>query len=120
MADISIDTFLDGIKSGQPVVFHDTLDLIAAHYEYRPARFHNGLGDGRLINEPGSNEGSCKTFAFARLHGLSEPDTLALFGEHYREVLADPDGEGHRNIRNFLEHGWAGIVFETEPLRPRG
>ncbi|SMF95093.1 HopJ type III effector protein [Methylomagnum ishizawai] len=112
--------FLAQVAAGQPVAFRETLDMIAAHYDYRPARFHNGLGAERLTNEPGINEGSCKIFAFARCHGLPEAATLALFGEYYRdEVLPNPDGEGHKNIRAFMKHGWAGVAFESEPLTPR-
>jgi hypothetical protein len=114
-----LDAFLTKLKAGEPVAFQDTLAIIAAHYDYRPTRFRNGLGEDRLVNEPGVNEGSCKIFRFARLHGLTEPETLALFGEHYRSVLDDPAGEGHRNIRNFLRDGWAGIEFEGEALTPR-
>jgi hypothetical protein len=116
----ALETFLAQVKAGQPVAFRDTMDIIAAHYDYAPTRFCNGLGEDRLVNEPGQNEGSCKIFSFARLQGLSEPETLALFGEYYRdEVLPNPNGEGHRNIRNFMKHGWAGIAFEGEALTPR-
>lgn len=115
-----LDIFLARIADGQPVGFRDTMEIIAAHYDYRPARFHNGLGEDRLTNEAGINEGSCKIFAFARLHGLPEPQTLALFGEYYRdEVLPNPEGEGHKNIRNFMKHGWAGVAFDADPLVSR-
>lgn len=116
---MTIDAFLDAIRNGQTVVFRDTMNIIAEYYEYHPARFHNGIGEDRLTNEPGTNEGSCKIFAFARLHNLSKTDTLALFGEYYQEVLADPEGQGHRNIRNFMRDGWAGIAFEGEALCTR-
>ena len=116
----ALEAFLVQVANGQPVGFRDTMDMIAAHHDYRPARFYNGLGADRLTNEAGINEGSCKIFAFARLHGLSEPQTLALFGEYYRdEVLPNPDGEGHKNIRAFMKHGWAGIEFDADPLTPR-
>ncbi len=116
---LSLESFLSQIKSGLPVAFRDTLDVIAAYYRYQPARFHNGLGPDRVVNEPGINEGSCKIFAFARLNGLSEAETLALFGEYYRdEVLPNPEGDGHKNIRAFMKHGWAGIAFDQEALAP--
>jgi hypothetical protein len=116
----ALETFLSRVKAGQPVAFRETLDTIASHYDYRPARFANGLGEDRLVNEPGQNEGSCKLFSFARLQELSEPETLALFGEYYRdEVLPNPGGEGHKNIRNFMKYGWEGIAFEGEALTPR-
>jgi hypothetical protein len=116
----SLEAFLARIKSGQRVAFRQTLAIIAAHYAYKPTRFHNGLGDHRRVNEPGVNEASCKIFYFARLHGLSEPETLALFGECYwDEVLPNPGGEGHQNIRAFMRAGWAGIEFEGEALAAR-
>ena len=117
---VSLTAFLEKIKAGQPVSFQDTMTVIGEHYDYRPTRFCNGLGDDRVVNEPGTNEGSCKIFFFARLHDLSEPETLALFGEYYRDdVLADPDGKAHRNIRTFIQHGWRGIAFEGPALGGR-
>jgi hypothetical protein len=116
----SLEAFLDRIRSGQPVAFRDTMAIIAEYYDYCPIRFRNGIGDDRLVNEPGVNEGSCKIFYFARLHDLSEPETLALFGEYYLDdVLSNPNGEGHRNIRIFMEYGWPGIEFEGEALSVR-
>ena len=116
----SLSEFLCAVRAGRPVAFADTLAAIAAHYEYSPTRFYNGAGESRLVNEPGTNEGSCKIFSFGRLHGLSEPETLALFGEYYRdEVLPNPNGDGHMNIRTFMKHGWAGILFEGEALIPK-
>lgn len=116
----ALEDFLARIRAGQPVAFRDTLDLIAARYDYSPTRFCNGIGEDRLVNEPGQNEGSCRIFAFARRQGLSGPETLALFGEYYRdEVLPDPNGQGHKNIRNFMKYGWAGIEFEGDALTPR-
>lgn len=112
--------FLAKVRGGQPVEFEETLAVIAAHYHYRPTRFCNGLGADRLVNEPGSNEGSCKIFYFARLHGLSEAETLALFGGYYRdEVLRRPTGNDHRNIRTFMRYGWSGIHFAEAALVPQ-
>jgi hypothetical protein len=114
-----LQTFLDAVKAGQPIEFQDTLAIIAANYAYSPVRFTNGLGDEALVNAPGMNEGSCKIFSFARLNGLDEAATLALFGRYYRdEVLGHPEGTDHMNIRNFMRHGWAGIHFDGPALRP--
>lgn len=102
------------------VEFDAVQATIAAHYDYTPTRFTNGNGDDAVVNEAGSNEGSCRIFAFARLHDLSEAATLACFGRFYRdEVLGDPTGAGHANIRRFMRDGWAGIAFDGEPLQPR-
>lgn len=119
-----LETFLARVRSGEPVAFRDTMHVIAEHYAYQPARFCNGLAAERMINEPGTNEGSCKIFHFAHRHGLSEAETLALFGEYYREdVLGNPAGEGHKNIRTFMRYGWAGIEFDgaalTESTQPQ-
>ncbi len=101
------------------LVFAEVLDTIGRHYHYTPTAFANGLGSDRVRNPAGVNEGSCRVLAFARLHRLSEADTLALFAEHHRAVLAAPDGDSHANIRAFRRHGWAGVVFAGEPLAPR-
>ena len=97
----------------EQVEFSEVMTVISANYHYQPCRFSNG----DLTNEVGSNEGSCKLFAFAKLHGLSEEATLACFGQYYREdVLLTPKGTDHTNIRNFIKQGWQGINFEGEVL----
>lgn len=88
--------------------FNETMEIIEALYDFTPTGFTNG--DTR--NEVGENNGSCKLFAFAKIHDFTEAQTLALFGEHYRNVLATPDGDDHQNIRNFMKTGWAGITFD--------
>ena len=99
------------------VEFDETLRVIEANYRYTPAGFRNGP----LNNAPGENAGSCRIFAFCRRHELSEMQTLHCFGRHYRQdVLTDPTGEGHRNIRQFMQTGWAGIAFDNDPLIPLG
>ncbi|MGC8732441.1 MAG: HopJ type III effector protein [Halothiobacillaceae bacterium] len=101
------------------VPFAETLALIDSLYEYTPTAFSNGVGEDRLDSPAGVNEGSCKVFAYARLNGLTKAETLACFGEHCVKVLEDPQGTDHPNIRLFMRHGWAGIRFEGEPLKPR-
>jgi len=65
----------------------------------------------------GSNEGSCKILAFAKMQKLTQEQTLALFGGYYRDdVLKHPNGDDHANIRNFMLCGWAGVSFDGEPL----
>jgi hypothetical protein len=42
---------------------------------------------------------------------------LACFGSYYRkDVLENPNGTDHQNIRNFMNRGWEGISFEKEAL----
>ena len=67
--------------------------------------------NGATSSGAGENEGSCKVFAFGKIAGLSSVETLACFGEHYRGVLADPEGDSHGNIRAFMESGWDGVEF---------
>ena len=96
--------------------FADVIAVIDQACFYTPTQFTNGLGEHKLVNEPGTNEGSCKVFGFARLQGLSQEDTLRLFAEHYRAVLAEPHAASHANIRMFIRFGWDGICFDGEPL----
>ncbi|MDX2424774.1 MAG: HopJ type III effector protein [Cycloclasticus sp.] len=92
--------------------FSDTMEIIEALYDFTPSGFTNGS----TRNEAGENNGSCKLFAFAQLNEFTEPQTLALFGEFYREVLTNLDGNDHQNIRNFIQTGWSGIHFDQPPL----
>ena len=103
------------------IEFNEALQVINENYQYTPARFTNGSGDGQVINEAGTNEGSCKIFAFASLNQLNPNETLALFGRYYREdVLQHPENTDHANIRNFIRYGWDGISFDTMPLKMKG
>ncbi len=116
---MTLNDFVGRVKSGETVSFQDTMAVIAEYYDYRPTKFSNGIQDP-LVNEAGHNEGSCKIFAFAKLHGLDQTQTLALFGDYYRkDVLENPEGDDHRNIRTFMRDGWEGIVFNSEALEPR-
>lgn len=102
------------------VEFAQVMDVIAAHYVYRPTRFCNGSEEFMVVNEAGSNEGSCRLFAFAQEQGLSETQTLACFGSYYRrDVLGNPQGTDHANIRAFMRSGWTGIQFDEPPLAAR-
>lgn len=99
--------------------FEDVLAYIGQHYRYVPTRFSNGVGEAPLQNEAGQNEGSCRVFALARLEKLSEQETLMLFGRFYQDdVLKQPNGSSHANIRRFMRDGWSGIHFEGAALLP--
>jgi hypothetical protein len=95
--------------------FADTLAFIAEHYQYQPSAFDNG----NVHNAAGQNEGSCKTLGLALLEGLSLEETLLCFGEHYRSVLATPDGNDHGNIRALISTGLAGVRFDQPSLQPK-
>ena len=114
-----LNTFINKVKSNQQVSFDDTMTIINESYIYVPTSFSNGLGNDSLKNDAGTNEGSCKIFAFAELNQLNKTQTLNLFGDFYhQDVLNDPSGNGHQNIRNFMQYGWEGIQFsEKNTLR---
>lgn len=98
------------------IAFSDTMALIDARYDFTPTAFTNGA----LHNQAGQNNGSCKLFSFAQLHGLTPQQTLACFGDYYRkDVLGNPAGSDHQNIRNFMRSGWDGIKFEGAALTPK-
>ncbi len=105
---------LEQIKNThETIVFADVITYIEENYDFTPTQFKNG----NTLNEANQNNGSCKVFSFAQLNVFSKEETLALFGAFYREdVLGNPEGEDHQNIRNFMEFGWDGIVFEGEAL----
>ncbi|THG77136.1 HopJ type III effector protein [Pseudomonas sp. A-1] len=93
--------------------FADTLAFIAAHYDYQPQAFVNGS----TASAAGQNEGSCKLLGLALLEGLSDEETLLAFGEHYRSVLATPEGSDHANIRALQASGLSGVRFAELPLK---
>jgi hypothetical protein len=109
-----LDDFLQQLRSSPESIEFDTvMQLIDSLYDFTPTAFRNGV----LHNLAGENTGSCKLFAFANRHNLSESETLACFGQHYREdVLLNPGADTHSNIRNFMRYGWSGISFDTDPL----
>ena len=111
---MTISTLLDQLNENANLVqFPDVIHVIEQYYTYTPVSFQNG----ETYNQARTNEGSCKLFYFAKLQKLSETHTLALFGDYYREdVLQNPEGSDHANIRNFMRSGWAGIKFEGEAL----
>lgn len=115
---MTIDELITQIKT-QPdaVEFQDVISCIEKYFEYTPTHFTNGQGHDVVMNQPGSNEGSCKIFAFATAKGLNEDETLACFGKYYRQdVLENPEAQDHTNIRTFMRHGWEGIRFEQSAL----
>ncbi|MBJ6369489.1 HopJ type III effector protein [Snuella sedimenti] len=114
---MTLDTFKKKLKqSPETLAFSETMQVIDATYEFTPTAFKNGA----LQNKAGENSGSCKLFAFAKLQGLTKEETLACFGAfYYEDVLKDPHGNGHQNIRNFMKTGFEGLVFEGQPLSIR-
>lgn len=99
--------------SPETIQFKEVISYIDENYDFTPTKFTNG----NTVNEADQNNGSCKVFSFAKLNTLSKEETLALFGDFYRvDVLQNPEGTDHQNIRNFIQFGWDEISFEGEAL----
>ena len=97
-----------------PQPFADVIAVIDAEYVFTPTAFSNG----EQKNAAGTNNGSCKIFAFGLLHHLGQQATLNAFGDFYtQDVLANPGANDHANIRNFMREGWGGVHFEGDALK---
>lgn len=114
---MNLESFKNKLKdSPNKMEFAETMAVIDENYQFQPTAFKNGT----LENTAGENSGSCKLFAFAKAQGLTKEDALACFGQFYfDDVLKDPNGTGHQNIRNFMKTGFEGLSFEGEPLKAK-
>tara|TARA_R100001377_G_scaffold11983_1_gene6046 strand:- start:57 stop:425 length:369 start_codon:yes stop_codon:yes gene_type:complete len=114
--NVTLADFINQLDSNaEQVSFEQVMQVIGENYNYLPATFSNG----DLLNEAGTNEGSCKIFYFAKLNGLTEQQTLTCFGRFYREdVVNNPQGNDHGNIRNFMQSGWSKVEFNSVALTP--
>ena len=108
---MNLNDFRAALRNEQHL-FAETLAFIAARYDYTPSAFRNGDQQ----NAAGQNEGSCKVLGLALLERLTDEEVLRAFGEHYRSVLATPEGSDHGNIRALMKTGLSGVVFEQLPL----
>ena len=111
---LTVNEFIERLNTASETIsFDEVMNIISDHYHYQPSSFTNG----ELINQAGTNEGSCKVFAFAKKHNLSEQATLNCFAQFYRDdVLNNPTGTDHGNIRSFIKHGWTGITIANTVL----
>jgi len=113
---MTITAFKDRLRNTSlNIDFQETMTLIENHYTFTPTTFSNG----DVTNEAGSNSGSCKVFAFAKIQGLTKEETLACFGQYYTDVLNTPDGDDHQNIRNFMKTGFEGLIFKGAALKEK-
>lgn len=100
-------------ETPETVTFDEVIQVIDTEYVFTPTQFRNGL----LVNQAGENSGSCKIFSFAKMHELTNRQTLHCFGDYYRDdVLQNPGEENHQNIRNFMTSGWKEIEFSGDAL----
>ena len=115
---ISLKNLIEQLtKQPETVEFEDVMKVIADNFDYTPSKFSNG----DTVNEAGTNEGSCKIFAFAKLANLTPEQTLHCFGRFYRQdVVENPAGKDHGNSRNFIKYGWDKVNFEKNVLTAKG
>ena len=105
---------LNALLTEKPVDFKVVMEVIDSHYEFTPTAFKNG----NTNNDANTNNGSCKLFSYAKINQLDKQSTLNAFGDYYTvDVLKNPTGDDHQNIRNFIEFGWNGIEFSGEALK---
>ena len=114
---MSLSNFLNKLNNTPlEVSFQDTMSVVDENYTFSETKFTNG----DTVNEAGQNNGSCKLFAFALANKLTIDQTLNCFGDFYRkDVLDNPEGDNHQNIRNFIKSGFEGITFEGEALQKK-
>lgn len=111
---MTVAELVEKIKT-QPasIQFSEIIETVDANYTFTPTAFKNG----ETMNEANQNNGSCKVFSFAKKQNLTKEETLTCFGDYYRkDVMQNPEGTDHQNIRNFIKFDWEGILFEEEPL----
>lgn len=113
---MNLQDFLSALRANpESINFQDTMAVIEANYAFTETAFKNGDTE----NAAGSNNGSCKIFAFAIAEGLGENETLHCFGDYYRkDVLENPSAADHQNIRQFMAKGFKGLNFESAALKP--
>ncbi|CAM1350668.1 HopJ type III effector protein [Tenacibaculum insulae] len=111
---MTIEEFVTKLKNNpKEVVFSETISVIEKYYVFKPSAFKNG----DLENSNAENLGSSKVFSFALKQQLTKEETLACFGQYYFiDVLGNPNGTDHQNIRNFMNSDFEGLVFENETL----
>jgi hypothetical protein len=114
---MKLENFRNKVQNNpMEIEFLDTMAIIETNYEFTPTAFKNG----GLNNAAGENSGSCKLFAFAKKQNLTKEETLACFGKYYfNDVINDPNGTGHQNIRNFMKTSFLGLSFDGEALKEK-
>ncbi|MDC1162055.1 HopJ type III effector protein [Tenacibaculum sp.] len=109
-----LEVFKNKLESSpKEIDFKETISAIENTYNFSPSAFKNG----NLQSSETENLGSCKVFSFAKKQQFSEAETLACFGQYYfKDVLENPEGNDHQNIRNFMKTGFEGLSFDKEVL----
>ena len=95
-------------RAPEEISFQLVMDAVDELYDVYEVDF--SVGD--VVSAPGQNMGSAKVFSFAIISKLDVETTLQLFGDYYRkDVLENPGGTDHANIRSFMQYGWDGVNF---------
>jgi hypothetical protein len=92
--------------------FAEIQDTINNEYDYSP----NGFTIGDVYNDANSNQWSGKVLSYAVLNELTTEQTLELFGEHYRDVLDNPNADTHKNIRALIKFSLNSVSFDNNKL----
>jgi len=103
------ELFNANLEMSGEVTFEEFTEMVNEFFETQLLEFKNG----DLLNKQGENEGSAMVLSYSALSNFDKETTLKLWGQYYREVLADPKGDSHQNIRNFMKYGWEGVPFEN-------
>jgi hypothetical protein len=109
-----LQAFISDARAGR-TEFEETISLVDGLFRVTPCAFRVGRTP-TVENHAGANTGALRVLAFGKLIGLDKQTTLNLFGRHYRDVLDNPHGDAHANIRAFIRDGWDGVEFLGEPL----
>ncbi|WP_275315947.1 HopJ type III effector protein [Tenacibaculum bernardetii] len=111
---MTINNFKNKLRNTpKDINFSETISVIKENYVFTPSAFKNG----DLQNSSAENLGSCKVFSFALKQQLTKEETLASFAQYYFiDVLENPNGSDHQNIRNFMNTGFEGLIFDNETL----
>ncbi|WBX71382.1 HopJ type III effector protein [Tenacibaculum retecalamus] len=111
---MTVENFKNKLRNTpKDINFSETMSVVEENYVFTPSAFKNG----DLQNSSTENLGSCKVFSFALKQELTKEETLICFAQYYfNDVLGSPNGSDHQNIRNFMNTGFEGLIFENETL----
>ena len=92
--------------------FAEIQKIIDENYNYEA----NGFKIGDVYNDKTQNQWSGKILSYAFLNNLNTAETLELFGEHFADVLNNPNADTHKNIRALMKNTLSGVKFDNNKL----
>ncbi|MBT3727100.1 hypothetical protein HOG21_05480 [bacterium] len=88
----------------------ETFDDFIAFVDKYFMLISTGFNNNGLKNNKFKNEGSLKVLAFAKYCKMTDVTEIAgLFKGYYKDVLKDPKGDNHQNIRHLIN----GSIYEV-------